>query len=355
MNDKINIIIADDHLLFIEGLRALIGHEPDINIADMAHDGKELLWILPHNIPDIILLDINMLGMNGLTAAVRIRQSWPGIRIIMLSTYSDEHLIEKAILDAEKLDTMTQIEQMAASGSAKRVITAWLKTGAMLREIVRDEDATSQLKFWLHEDVGHGIDLDYYELQRALRSPERGENSTPEKTFGTAAILEDDERQMGAWQKIIDLHSPIVLDKRYCSADPEEIVALADNAEITYFLLDIQNGEDKTAGIKAGQKILQKRLGMTSAQNAEEYDEPPVEIVVWSSSRDSLVEAGRQFKELIDSLPEEEQEKIKVSDDSLVMDHMYGLRRQPTIKLLIKPTKHHVEKIANYLLLISSC
>ena len=96
METNINIIIADDHLLFIEGLRLLMESEPGITITDIAHDGKELLQILPANLPDIILLDINMPNMNGLKAAIYIKQSYPAIKIIMLSTYSEEHLVEKA-------------------------------------------------------------------------------------------------------------------------------------------------------------------------------------------------------------------------------------------------------------------
>ena len=96
LQTNIKIIIADDHLLFIEGLRMLIESEPGITIIDIANDGKELLQILPANLPDVILLDINMPNMNGLNAAIYIRQSYPSVKILMLSTYSEEHLIEKA-------------------------------------------------------------------------------------------------------------------------------------------------------------------------------------------------------------------------------------------------------------------
>ena len=70
--------------------------EPGITITDIAHDGKELLQILPANLPDVILLDINMPHMNGLKAVIFIKQSYPEVKIIMLSTYSEAHLVEKA-------------------------------------------------------------------------------------------------------------------------------------------------------------------------------------------------------------------------------------------------------------------
>lgn len=96
MNNIIKIVIADDHLLFIDGLASLLNGETDIIIEDIANDGKELLELLGKQKPDVILLDINMPGMNGLEALRYIKQSWPSVNIIMLSTYNEEHLIERA-------------------------------------------------------------------------------------------------------------------------------------------------------------------------------------------------------------------------------------------------------------------
>lgn len=92
----INLIIADDHTLFIDGLKLLLKDEPDMNLVEVANDGKELLGLLPDHKADIILLDINMPNLNGLDAARFIKQSYAGLKIIMLSTYNDEHLVEKA-------------------------------------------------------------------------------------------------------------------------------------------------------------------------------------------------------------------------------------------------------------------
>lgn len=92
----IHIIIADDHVLFIDGLKLLLKDEEGILVGDVANDGKELLDLLQYQKPDIILLDINMPKMNGLEAARNIKQSYPCIKIIILSTYNEDHLIEKA-------------------------------------------------------------------------------------------------------------------------------------------------------------------------------------------------------------------------------------------------------------------
>jgi two-component system, NarL family, nitrate/nitrite response regulator NarL len=96
MSDQIEIIIADDHTLFIDGLIGLLKDEPGLTVVDIANDGKELLELLGKRQADVILLDINMPNMNGIDAARFIKQTYPPIKMIMLSTYNDDHLVEKA-------------------------------------------------------------------------------------------------------------------------------------------------------------------------------------------------------------------------------------------------------------------
>lgn len=94
--DTIKIIIADDHTLFINGLQLLLQDKIWMEVIDIANDGKELLNMLQKTQPDLILLDINMPVLNGLDTARYIKQTYPFIKLIMLSTYNEEHLIDKA-------------------------------------------------------------------------------------------------------------------------------------------------------------------------------------------------------------------------------------------------------------------
>jgi len=96
MKEKISLIIADDHVLFIDGLKMLFKNEPDFYIADTANDGKELLDVLQKTKTDIVLMDINMPKMNGLEALKFIKKNQYSAKVIFLSTYNEEHLIEKA-------------------------------------------------------------------------------------------------------------------------------------------------------------------------------------------------------------------------------------------------------------------
>lgn len=74
----------------------LLQGEPDIEVMSVAANGKELLHLLHTQTPNLILLDINMPGMNGFDVLKRIKDYYPKVKVIMLSTYNEEHLIEKA-------------------------------------------------------------------------------------------------------------------------------------------------------------------------------------------------------------------------------------------------------------------
>lgn len=123
---KVRLVIADDHELFIDGLQSLLRDEPDIEVVNTAKNGKELLHILSLQKADLVLLDINMPAMNGLDAIRYLRQSFPLVKTIILSTYNDEHLIERAksegangyLLKTTSKDELLQTIRVVAGGQA---------------------------------------------------------------------------------------------------------------------------------------------------------------------------------------------------------------------------------------------
>jgi len=74
----------------------LLQNEPDIEIMNIAVNGREVLSLLHTHTPDLILLDINMPGLNGFEVLKQVKSYYPKIKVVMLSTYNEEHLIEKA-------------------------------------------------------------------------------------------------------------------------------------------------------------------------------------------------------------------------------------------------------------------
>jgi two-component system nitrate/nitrite response regulator NarL len=108
--EKLKVIIADDHTLFIDGLCLLLRNEPDIEVISIAGNGRELMGLLHTHTPDVILLDINMPGFNGFEALSRIKSLYPKIKVIMLSTYNEEHLVKNAD-KAELLNVISLVSQ----------------------------------------------------------------------------------------------------------------------------------------------------------------------------------------------------------------------------------------------------
>lgn len=83
-------MLADDHKVFIQGLKSLLGMEEDINVVGEASNGKEAADFAKQLRPDIIIMDINMPVLNGLEATKRIKKEFPKIKIVILTSQGDD-------------------------------------------------------------------------------------------------------------------------------------------------------------------------------------------------------------------------------------------------------------------------
>lgn len=98
MNEKIKIIIVDDHEIFRNGLKMVLGKLSYVNLIGEAENGLEFLELLKKGKPDIVLLDIEMPVMNGIEAAQKALEIFPDIRIITLTMFNDDEYI-KSMMD----------------------------------------------------------------------------------------------------------------------------------------------------------------------------------------------------------------------------------------------------------------
>lgn len=98
----IRVMIVDDHYMVREGLKALLGKASDIEIVGEAADGREALSGCEVCEPDVILMDVVMPNLDGPTATGLIRQRWPNVQVIALSTFVDKDLAQ-AMMDAGAL------------------------------------------------------------------------------------------------------------------------------------------------------------------------------------------------------------------------------------------------------------
>jgi DNA-binding NarL/FixJ family response regulator len=95
MNRPIKVAIADDHALFRAGVRTSLMGKKDVELVAEADNGMQLLNLLKHIDPDVILLDIQMPIMDGIQTLPEIRKLYPHIKVIILSMHNDHSMISK--------------------------------------------------------------------------------------------------------------------------------------------------------------------------------------------------------------------------------------------------------------------
>jgi DNA-binding NarL/FixJ family response regulator len=92
---KIKVLLADDHTVVRQGLRALLSAEPDIEIVGEAENGRQAVQQVKRFLPDVVVMDIAMPVLNGLEATRQISRLVPSAKVLVLSSYSDDDYIQK--------------------------------------------------------------------------------------------------------------------------------------------------------------------------------------------------------------------------------------------------------------------
>lgn len=90
---KISVFIVDDHYMVIEGIRSLLQHEKDIDWMGHATNAASCLGFLKQQQPDILLMDINLPDMNGIDLCKAVKQQYPSIFVLGLSTFNQQAII----------------------------------------------------------------------------------------------------------------------------------------------------------------------------------------------------------------------------------------------------------------------
>jgi DNA-binding NarL/FixJ family response regulator len=94
---RTRIIVADDHQILRQGLVALLGVQPDMEVVAQAHDGREAVALAREYRPDVIVMDVAMPNLNGIDAARQILTSLPSTKVIVLSAHGHQRMIAEAL------------------------------------------------------------------------------------------------------------------------------------------------------------------------------------------------------------------------------------------------------------------
>ncbi|MCL4302879.1 MAG: response regulator transcription factor [Anaerolineae bacterium] len=147
--DLIRLLLVDDHKVVRLGLRALLETEPDIEVAGEAATAAEAIQMAGQLRPDLILMDIRLPDQSGIAACRRIRQQWPEIQVLMLTSFADEELVLEAISAGaagyvlKQLDTNELVNAVRAIGRGDAVLDPAVTQKVLARVRCAEHEAQS--------------------------------------------------------------------------------------------------------------------------------------------------------------------------------------------------------------------
>jgi DNA-binding NarL/FixJ family response regulator len=98
----INILIADDHTMFVDGIESILKLEPDLFVTGRSYDGPSVIDFVGNHKVDIVLLDVNLPGLNGIEVCKQITAHHPDIKVLAISMFNEESFVSEILNNGAK-------------------------------------------------------------------------------------------------------------------------------------------------------------------------------------------------------------------------------------------------------------
>jgi len=198
--DRLRLVIADDHDLVREGIRSRLSDEDFVDIVGEGRNGREAVDLCLSLQPDMVLLDISMPELNGLEAALKIKQAKPAIKVLFLSVYDNEEYVREALRigangfvlkDVSKAEMINAIKSVAQGATylGPQAAASLASRAAASRPVANDFGLTEREKEVLAA-VSKGLTNRQIAMQLSIsvRTVESHRLSIREKTGGGNAV-----------------------------------------------------------------------------------------------------------------------------------------------------------------------
>ncbi len=203
--NTINVMIVDDHPLFRSGLKSALDLEDDIEIVGISEDGEDALEQIVHLRPNVVLLDVNLPGINGLQVARQIQNEHDGVAVIILTAHHDTEQVIHALRSGASAYRPKDVEAQALVQTIRDVAEGYyLADGKRMSREERD--------IWLDEQIDEStgpytIDAEGHYIPLSPREMEILEHVT----FGM--INKEIANKLGISQQTVKNHMTSILKK----------------------------------------------------------------------------------------------------------------------------------------------
>ncbi|EJW18419.1 response regulator transcription factor [Paenibacillus alvei] len=140
--EAIKVLLADDHQLFREGLKRILNMEDDLEVIGECGDGIQVLEFCNKEVPDVVLMDINMPIENGVIATERLRDIFPDVKVIILSIHDDESYVFETLRKGASGYLLKDMEAESLINAIRSVVTGYAYihpkvTGKLIQQLRR--------------------------------------------------------------------------------------------------------------------------------------------------------------------------------------------------------------------------